>query len=103
MPGSWRELAIKPLPCMPMPIIPKRSRSLGATVWGIAQIGVGSSTMALVAIVAPAADALREIKSRRETWRLIRDPPVTKTREVYRKRGFVVVESLLEREARSTA
>ena len=39
------ELASSPDPCMPMPIMPKRTRSLGATVCGKAQSGSGSSKM----------------------------------------------------------
>src|SRR5260221_5783199 len=65
------ELLISPLPCMPIPIIPKRTRSLGAAVCGIAQTGVGSSWMAFPAMVAPAAPAVRPMKLRREYLRVM--------------------------------
>src|SRR5215467_12008405 len=55
----------KPEPCIPMPIIPKRTRSLGATAL-VCAAAFGSSRMCLVATSAPAAvaplckNALRE-------------------------------------------
>src|SRR5205809_683139 len=75
------EFDISPFPCMPIPMIPKRTRSLGATSWGIAHAGVGSSRMALLATVAPAAEAVREMKSRREKSRVIEDLQVRKLDE----------------------
>src|SRR6266496_948118 len=75
------EFAINPFPCMPIPMIPKRTRSLGATAWGIAHAGVGSSRMAWLAMVAPATDALSEMKSRREKSRIIDDLQVRKLNE----------------------
>jgi hypothetical protein len=56
---------------MPIPIIPKRTRSLVATVWGKAQRGSGSSRIVFIPIDAPAAAALIPINSRREKRFLI--------------------------------
>src|SRR4051794_2253761 len=66
MPGRVMEVASKPDPCIPIPIIPKRTRSLGATVCGIANRGSGSRMMVLAASVAPAAAALNPRKLRLE-------------------------------------
>jgi hypothetical protein len=60
------EVASKPDPCIPIPTIPKRTRSLGATVCGIAKRGSGSRMMVLAARVAPAAAALNPRKLRLE-------------------------------------
>src|SRR5438132_13851107 len=59
--------------------------------------------MAFVAIVAPAADAVREMKRRREKGRLVmvRNPP--ETRRVYRRRGLGGAASFAVRAARSDA
>jgi len=51
---------------MPIPIMPKRSRSLGATDWGRADNGSGSRKMVFAAKDAPAAAAPISRNSRRE-------------------------------------
>jgi hypothetical protein len=51
---------------MPTPTIPKRTRSLGATVRWAASNGSGLSQIVLAASDAPAAAALSPRKSRRE-------------------------------------
>src|SRR5271167_270947 len=60
------EVASNPEPCMPTPIMPKRTRSLGAMDCGKAKSGSGSSKMVLAARVAPAAPAVMPINLRRE-------------------------------------
>src|SRR6185437_3214078 len=54
---------MRPFPCMPIPIIPKRTRSLGATACGIAHAGVGSRRIVLAAMPAPAALAVMARKT----------------------------------------
>src|SRR5580704_1500458 len=58
-PSSWD-------PCMPTPIMPKRTRSLAATGRGEANTGVGFSSMVFVARDAPAAAAPISRNLRRE-------------------------------------
>src|SRR5580704_3939332 len=60
------EFANNPEPCMPTPIMPKRTRSLGAMDWGKANSGSGSRKMVLAARLAPAAPAVMPINLRRE-------------------------------------
>src|ERR1051326_1427827 len=58
------------LPCMPMPIIPKRTRLAES-----ANMGNGSSTNVLAAIVAPAAAALTPRNFLRENSLFFMDTP----------------------------
>ncbi len=51
---------------MPMPIMPKRTRSLAATALGSGRSGDGSGPSGFPASDAPAAAALRPTNSRRE-------------------------------------
>src|SRR5690348_12038654 len=59
-----------PLPCMPTPIIPKRTRLAES-----ANIGNGSSTKVLAAIVAPATVALTPRNFLRETSLFFMETP----------------------------
>src|SRR5437667_8474320 len=84
------EFVISPLPCMPIPMIPKRTRSLGEAAWGNAHAGVGSSRMVLLAMVAPATEAVRPRKSRREKSRVINDLQVQKLDEFIAGEAWLV-------------
>src|SRR5207247_584555 len=55
-------------PCMPTPIMPKRTRSLGGTASGASMRLRGSDTIGFAANDAPAAAALKPRNSRREQW-----------------------------------
>src|SRR5579871_624148 len=64
MPGRLMALGKRPEPCMPIPIWPKRMRSLAGT--GFALSAKGSSNIVLAPSKPPAARALLWKKSRRE-------------------------------------
>src|SRR5205823_9137049 len=70
-PGRETDVPSKLEPCIPMPIIPNRTLSLGATACGIAHNGSGSSNTVFVATAAPAA-ALNPRKLRRERAVIVR-------------------------------
>src|SRR6266850_4220903 len=74
-PGNVIAVPSNPLPCMPIPIIPKRTRSLGGTGFGEAAIGSGSSRTVRAATRAPAAVPLVCRNSRREKCFVI-SPPI---------------------------
>src|ERR1700674_3034871 len=65
-PGNVMDWVSRPEPCMPIPIIPKRSRSLAGTGRGEARSGSAVSRIALPATDAPAAAALIPRNLRRE-------------------------------------
>src|SRR5205809_3560739 len=71
-----------PDPCMPTPIMPKRTRSLAGTVFrpGVRSSGIGPNVF--VASDAPAATALVPRNSRREYWLLVTASPPFRVRRV---------------------
>src|SRR5207247_967984 len=71
-----------PDPCMPTPIMPKRTRSLAGTVFrpGVRSSGIGPNVF--VASDAPAATALVPRNSRREYWLLVTASPHVTDRRV---------------------
>src|SRR5580704_5135145 len=64
MPGKLMAAGRRPEPCMPIPIWPKRTRSLAGTAFALR--ASGSSSTVLAAIRPPAAMALFWKNSRRE-------------------------------------
>src|SRR5438105_8110577 len=65
-PGSWMAFVSSPDPCMPMPMMPKRTRSLGGVDCKGRGMCSGSRKIRGEAASAPVAPALRWRNSRRD-------------------------------------
>src|SRR2546422_10323431 len=76
MPGSLMDCDKRPDPCMPTPIMPKRTRSLAGPAPGGVPRSYGNGTIVFAASEAPAATALVPRNSRRDQLVFFTAPPM---------------------------